>query len=100
MLPGLTIVAGLFVFSCLYGAVSSRACVVQILRERVATGRKLVEAISAALPVMPVPVEAPAGHRARRVRSEYGAHRHGGTPEKTAGALRVPSKDEGAKDET
>ena len=64
---------------------SEEVCGDQILRERVATGRRLVEAILTALPVMQQPVEAPAGHRARRARSEYGAHRHAGTPEKTTG---------------
>ncbi|CAL8461880.1 g1411 [Coccomyxa elongata] len=57
----------------------------KVLRERVAAGRKLVEAISTALPVMPQPAETPVGHRARRARSEYGSHRKSGSVEKDAG---------------
>ena len=62
----------------------------QVLRERVAAGRKLVEAISTALPVMPQPAETPVGHRARRARSEYGSHRKSGSVEKDAGGPAQP----------
>lgn len=67
-----------------------RCCVGQVLRERVAAGRKLVEAIQAALPATPLPAEAPVGQRARRARSEYGSHRRSTTPERQAGVLRRP----------
>jgi len=67
-----------------------QCCIGQVLRERVAAGRKLVEAIQAALPAAPLPAEAPVGQRARRARSEYGSHRRSTTPEHQAGVLHRP----------
>jgi hypothetical protein len=60
----------------------------QALREKVAAGRKLAEAISSALPTSArEPLAAPVGQRARRARSEYGSHRTSGSTAKPAGAL-------------
>ncbi len=52
-------------------------CGLQVLRERVAVGRKLVEAITAALPARRVEAVAttPLGQRSRRAKGEPGQHR-------------------------
>ena len=65
----------------------------QVLRERVAVGRKLVEAIIAALPARRVEAVAttPLGQRSRRAKGEAGAHRSASpaTP-KPSGAPDLP----------
>ena len=75
--------------------VSLGTCGMQILRERVAVGRKLVEAIMAALPARRVEAVAttPLGQRSRRAKGDPGLQRSSSaaTP-KPSGAPPVPSK--------
>lgn len=76
-----------------YLACSLTSLGLQILRERVALGRKLVEAIAAALPARRVdPIAStPLGQRSRRAKAEPGAQRSATPPKASGDSLLPPS---------